>query len=120
MRTIKLETSKEKVFYSGNFVERTPQGEEYVHHDGKKIEVLLSDKEMLTGAINTPFQEGFTPADVKLRTRLMDKVDEATDSIDLEDAEYATVCEMVARYRFGICAKAIDRFCDKFNISLNP
>lgn len=99
MKSIKLEINKEVVNFKGN-----------------KTEAILSDKDILLEVLNTPFEQGAKPSEIKQRLALIDKLEKATDVLELEDSEFSTIGSFLSNFSFGIVSKHIVNLSEKFNI----
>lgn len=99
MRKIILETSVEKHNLKGN-----------------KVNVPLSDKEIITEILNQPFGEGIRPKEMKNRFRLMDIVEKATDTLELEEDDYKEIGKLINNFPFGIVSRHCVNLSEKFNV----
>lgn len=98
MKKVILETSIEKHSVRGN-----------------KIDVPLSDKEIITEILNQPFGEGIKPKEMKNRFRLLDIVEKAGDTLELEEEDYKEIGKLVNDFQFGIVSRHCLNLAEKFN-----
>lgn len=99
MRKVILETSIEKHIIRGN-----------------KVDVPLNDKEILTEILNQPFGEGIKPKEMKNRFRLIDIVEKATDTLELEEDDYKEIGKLINNFTFGIVSHHCLNLSEKFNV----
>jgi len=62
--------------------------------------------------IDSPPQGGFTVDEMRKRLKIAERLDEATARIELEDAEYEKLNELVSQYRWGIMHPDVIGFVD--------
>lgn len=99
MQTITLESSKEKHMISG-----------------REVEIEFKDKSLLKEIVNTPVK-GINVEQMGQRIKLLDKIESAKDSLELEDADFEAIKALIKDYQFGTVSKHIYSLCEKF---LNP
>lgn len=100
MKSIKLEQSKETVYLKGP-------------HGAQHVEVEFDDKALLSEVINIS-SDGISISEMRERIKLLDKVDNATDTLKLEDAEFEKVKSLLENFKFGVVSKHVLKLCEKF------
>lgn len=94
MKSIKLEESEET-------------------HEGHQLK--FSDKKLLAEIINRPV-EGISVAEMRERIKLLDKIEAAEETLELEDSEFDKMKSLVEGFKFGIVSKHVLALCDKFSV----
>lgn len=97
MKTITLEKSKETHIVRG-----------------VSTELEFNDKSLIKEVINIPPREGITVEQMSQRIKLLDKVEAAQETLELEDADFTAIKELIQNYRFGIVSKHVLKLCEKF------
>lgn len=95
-------------------------------------DMFFSYYELLKSVINNPVQGGFTVDEMQQRIRLMNKVKEyqadfdiketefndsmlsKTAILELEDADYEKLKQLVKEMRWGVVAESLIEFSDEF------
>ena len=73
-------------------------------------------KQFVDSAIRQPPKDGFTDIeDMRKRTKILDKLDKANGSLELEDAEANTLQECVKTMKWTILDASIVQFVDDVN-----
>lgn len=98
MKSIKLEVNKETIIINGD-----------------KKEIELDEKKIVIGILKTPFKQGAKPSEIEQRLALVDKLERASDILELEDSEYAIIGFLISNFNFSIISKHIVNLNKKFN-----
>lgn len=76
----------------------------------------LAAKDMLLEVVRQPIGGGIkggTPLeDMRADIRLLDKIEPATDSVELEDADWTRLCRKVREFPFAYSDRNIVAICD--------
>lgn len=83
---------------------------------GNKVDVPLNDKEILIEVLNQPFGEGIKPREMKNRFRLLDIVEKAKDTLELEEADFKEIGKLISNFPFGIVSRHCLKLSEKFNV----
>ena len=67
--------------------------------------VKIEYKTLMTGALNSVPEGGLAPADMRDRIKLMDKLEEATGTVNLTQEEVDIIYGLAKDQRFGIVHK---------------
>jgi hypothetical protein len=97
MKVIKLESSTEQVMYKG-----------------VKKPVTFEDKSILLEILNTPFEQGTKPSEMKQRLKLIDSLEKSEDSWEIDEVDFGTVKNFVDNFNFGVVSRYISTLVDKF------
>lgn len=68
--------------------------------------------QLLIGALNQPPQGGFTPSVMKERIELIDRLEDAKDTLEVSSEELAIIKKLVANQSFGIIDKGLIEYTD--------
>lgn len=83
--------------------------------EGKPVEVVnATTARLLEMAMHERPEGGFTYAVMRERLRVTDAAEKATDTIQLEDADYAVAVRCVKECRWVSMHPDILKFCDQF------
>ncbi len=80
---------------------------------GKEVELPFHDKSLIKEVVNTPV-DGINIAQMRQRISLLDKLEKATDKLELEDADFDAIKSLIEKYQFGIVSRHVLALCDKF------
>lgn len=100
MKTIELKKEKENVVVQG-----------------REVEIELSTADLLKTALNSPVQGGYSINDISIRVRLLDlvsKSEKANSSLELEDADFNSLSEIVQGARWAVVSRFIKDFVEQF------
>ena len=68
--------------------------------------------DLLKNALNSAPKEGFVPEEMRKRLKVLDKLETAGTSVDLEDAEAETLKSAMADMKWALLNKDILDLCD--------
>ncbi len=90
---------------------------ELVKFESLKFAAMPTYREILKEAINRPMnaQRGFDAEDMRSSVKLLDKLEAANSTFDLEDAEWEIVKKKVNDFPFAIADKELVKFIDAVN-----
>lgn len=65
-------------------------------------EKFIRYSDLLFGLLNKPVESGYTTSDMRRDFKIMDKLEIATDSIDLEDSEFSYIKSLIPGAKYPI------------------
>lgn len=77
--------------------------------DGKE---KIGTTKLIEVCLNNAPEKGLTTTDMRRRIRILDRIESANGTLDLEDADAAILQECVGQMRWKFFDRGIVKFCD--------